>query len=128
MDVSKFKSRGIRIGMFTRASAALAIKPFDVRGPIAMTQAPVSLRDIPQTILAANGLDQKKSVNTASETRDVFSVSPTADREREFLFYVWEHKYWAEEVLPPITTLKINGRRKDPQSWSIPGSAVRPIE
>jgi len=128
VDVGKFKSRGIRIGMFTRASAALAIKPFDARGPVAMTQAPVSLRDIPQTILAANGLDQDTSVDTSSATRDVFSVNPNEDREREFLFYVWEHKYWAEEVLPPITTIKINGRRKDPQAWSIPASAVRSTE
>ena len=124
----KFMSRGIRPGMVTRASATLAIKPFDARGPIATTQAPVSLRDIPHTILAANGLDQDTSVSTSSETRDVFSVRPTENREREFLFYVWDHKYSAEEVLPPIITLKINGRRKDPQSWSIAETVVRSTE
>jgi hypothetical protein len=115
MKFSEFKSRGVRPGMVTRAHATLAIKPFKSRGPMTVTPAPVSLRDIPHTILAANGLEQEESASPG--TRDVFSVGETEEREREFLFYIWEHKYWSEELLPPITTLKINGKIQDPQSW-----------
>ena len=85
VDVDKFESHGIPTAMFTRASSTLAIKPFGARGLVVTTQAPVLLRDIPHTILAANGLEQEVSINASSETRDVFSVSPTEDREREFL-------------------------------------------
>ena len=56
-DIEAFESRGITKRMLTRASAALAIKPFGARGPLAVSQAPVSLRDIPATILAAHGLN-----------------------------------------------------------------------
>jgi hypothetical protein len=124
----KFKKRGIPVGVTTRASATLAIKPFNARGNVTQTEVPVSLRDIPETILAANGLGQKTSPSVAFEPRDVFSVSPTENREREYLHYVWEHKYWAEEVLPPITTYKINGRIKDPQSWPDLSSGDRSVE
>jgi hypothetical protein len=117
VDTRGFKDRGIKLTMVSRASASMAIKPFNSRGAIVMAHVPVSLRDIPQTILAANGLDLNTSAKNSSETRDVFSVSPTEQREREFLFYTWETKYWREEVLPPINTLKINGRIKDPNSW-----------
>jgi hypothetical protein len=124
----KFKKRGIPVGTIMRASAALANKPFNARGTVTQTEAPVSLRDIPETILAAKGLGQKTSTSVAFEARDVFSVSPTDNREREYLHYVWDHKYWAEEVLPPITTYKINGRIKDPQSWPDLGTGDRSVE
>jgi arylsulfatase A-like enzyme len=125
VKVDKLKKRGIRVGVTTRASATLAIKPFNARGAVTQTDAPVSLRDIPETILAANGLGQKTNTSVVFEPRDAFTVSATENREREYLHYVWEHKYWAEEVLPPITTYKINGRINDPQSWPDLESTVR---
>lgn len=128
MKVGKFKKRGIRVGIAARASATLAIKPFNAKGAVTLTEAPVSLRDIPQTILAANGLGESSNAGVTFQTRDVFSVSPTENREREYLHYVWKHKYWAEEVLPPITTYKINGRIKDPQSWPDLGSNESSVE
>jgi hypothetical protein len=127
-DFDGFLAQGIDMVMLSQASATLAIKPFNARGTIETTQAPVSLRDIPATILAANGLAQNVDSKDSFEAQNVFSVSPTAEREREFLYYKWAHEYWKEEVLPPITTLRINGRIKDPQSWPTFEPTVRPAD
>ena len=116
-DIEAFEDRGITKRMLTRSSATLAIKPFDSRGPMAVSEAPVSLRDIPATILAAHGLEPESEATDG--VRDVFSVGEEASREREFLHYKWEHKYWSASRLPPIITLKVNGDLKNPESWQI---------
>lgn len=115
MRFQEFKDRGFRPGVVLRAAAALAIKPFDARGPVLTNPALVSLRDIPHTILAANDLEP--SGDSSPGTRDAFSLGEDEIREREYQHYVWKHEYWAEEVLPPINTIKVKGPQQDPLSW-----------
>jgi len=114
-DIKAFEDRGITRRMLTRSSATLAIKPFGSRGPIVVSEAPVSLRDIPATILAAHGLEPESE--SIAGVRDVFSVSEEESREREFLYYKWEHKYWSASTLPPIITFAVNGHLKNPEAW-----------
>ena len=80
-----------------------------------VSEAPVSLRDIPATILAAHGLEPGSE--SIAGVRDVFSVSEQESREREFLYYKWEHKYWSASKLPPIVTFAVNGHLKNPEAW-----------
>ncbi len=115
MKVGKFGRRGIKPGVHARSRATLMVKPFGARGPLAMSRAQVSLRDIPHTILAANGLEPADAASPGS--RDVFDVDETEDREREYLYYVWEHEYWSRDTLPPITTFRVTGDSGDPESW-----------
>lgn len=126
LDIDEFARRGISERMVTRSIATLAIKPFDARGPVTMSDAPVSLRDIPQTILSAVGLGRQDDVSPGA--RDVFTVGESEDRQREFLHYVWDHDYWAKNRLPPVTTLKINGRIRDPRSWPDLGPLTQPAD
>ena len=39
-------------------------------------------------------------------------------RERVFYFYNWEHRYWGEEYMPPMTEWFISGHAYDPRSWN----------
>jgi len=114
-DIKAFEDSGITKRMLTRSSATLAIKPFGSRGPIVVSEAPVSLRDIPATILAAHGLEPES--DSIAGVRDVFSVSEEESREREFLYYKWEHRYWSASTLPPIITFAVNGHLKNPEAW-----------
>jgi Sulfatase len=116
LNYKPFLERGVDRSMLGRASATMAIKPFGATGPLKTSQAPVSLLDIPQTILAANGLSENNPDNAAG-ARDVFSVNPMEKREREYLYYKWDHTNWDSDTLPPITSIKINGAIKDPLSW-----------
>lgn len=126
VNANSFQNRGINMAMLSRASATLAIKPFSSRGAITETQAPVSLRDIPQTILAAHGLAQSTSTPEPAEVRDVFSVSPTENREREFLFFEVKQGNWREKLLPPMASIRITGKITDPLSWPILEPAIPP--
>ena len=114
-DLKAFEDLGITRRMLTRSSATLAIKPFGSRGRMVVSEAPVSLRDIPATILAAHGLEPGSE--SIAGVRDVFSVSEQESREREFLYYKWEHKYWSASKLPPIVTFAVNGHLKNPEAW-----------
>lgn len=116
MDLQAWHRRGINPQMGMRAAAALAVKPFDASGPVRISQAPVSLRDIPHTILAANGLRPGKQASKG--TRDILSVGESDDRTREFLFYQWRAGYRAKETLPPIKAMVVRGHRNDPKAWS----------
>ena len=126
VNIRAFNRLGFETNMVTRSFASLAIKPVKARGPVAFTSAPVSLRDIPHTILAAHNI--KPGPEASPGTRDVFSVSETENREREYLFYAWKHEYWMKDFLPPITLIRVNGPMKDPASWREVRPAVREAE
>jgi hypothetical protein len=114
-NLDEFEARGISWRVATKSQATLAVKPFDARGPVVMSRAQVSLRDVAATIFAAVGLDSDPRASPGA--RDVFSVGEEEIREREYLHYVWEHEYWAKEVLPPLTVFKVRGNSRDPGSW-----------
>ncbi|MCP4953319.1 MAG: hypothetical protein GY922_15870 [Proteobacteria bacterium] len=116
MDLQAWHRRDINPQMGMRAAAALAVKPFRASGPVRISQAPVSLRDIPHTILAANGLRPGKQASKG--TRDILSVGESDDRTREFLFYQWQAGDRAKETLPRIKAMAVRGHRNDPESWS----------
>ena len=117
-NLDEFEARGISWRVATKSQATLAVKPFDASGPVVMSGAQVSLRDVAATIFAAVGLDADPRASPGA--RDVFSVGEEEIREREYLHYVWEHDYWAEEVLPPITVFKVRGNSRNPESWHDP--------
>jgi hypothetical protein len=112
-----FSSTSIPFDVPGYASAALAIKPFGVRGTFQESLVPASLLDIPTTILAAEGIKELAITDTLYPPRDLFSLQQGEKRTREYLHYHWQHNYWHKDTLPPITSYTIKGLLKDPDSW-----------
>jgi hypothetical protein len=112
-----FSSTIIPLDVPGYASAALAIKPFEERGALKESLAPASLLDIPITILAAEGIKELAITDTLYPPRDLLSLPQNEKRTREYLHYSWQHKYWHEDTLPPITSYTIKGSLKKPESW-----------
>jgi len=124
-DVVAFSERGISSRILGFASATMLIKPFNRRGDMKISEAQVSLRDIPKTILAANDIAVEDDPHDAFPARDALNIAAEAEREREYLHYEWKRIYRGEPKLPPITLYAINGNIKDSLSWpyslNVPG-------
>ena len=99
----------------TTAMSTLVIKPFDSRGILATSSAPVSLLDIPNTVLSALGTD------LVPEGMDILSLEEDQPRVREYMHYVWAEGEWAAPKLPPLTVFEIRGDIRDPSAWTVIG-------
>lgn len=107
----RFEGRDIEPIHYARSRALLMIKPIASTGDLIRTSRPVSLQDIPQTILASNNL------SVIEDGVDVFSISEEQARTREYMYYDWVPGGWAMATLPTLKVYKINGPIDDPNSW-----------
>ena len=101
-----------RIPRVTKTLPLLLVKPFGASGPMRISEAPVSLIDIPLTIAAETG------VAGYFPGQDLQEAKEGEQRAREYFDYTWEHEYWWSDYLPPVTRYEVNGPVRDPQSWS----------
>lgn len=86
------------------------VKPFGAKGEMKVSDAPVSLSDIPKTIVSELGI---------SETypgRSVFEVRPSETRYRRFLNYLWD-QHPNKDYLPNMEEYIITGFSWLSQSW-----------
>lgn len=74
----------------------ILFKPFNSSNEMLISDAPVSLSDIPKTICTL--LDIDNSFSGAS----MLALEEQKTRERRFLYYTWEHEYWDKQYLPPM--------------------------
>jgi hypothetical protein len=115
-----------------RACPLLLVKPFALRqnshpAPLQISAAPVTLVDIPATILAELGVDEPGRVTETHyiESKEpsvgaylgqpLFSVSETDSRPRRYDSYPW--KQFKPLYLPPITEYVVDGDVRDDRSW-----------
>jgi hypothetical protein len=78
------------------------VKPFSSRGGIKVSEAPVSLADIPMTILEELGLNDK------APGVSMFKVDKSAERVQRYFSYSWEGD-WNSAYLPDMREYSIKG-------------------
>ncbi len=97
----------------------LLAKPFDSTGSLTISDSPVTLGDIPQTIASELGLDRE------FPGRSIFSVGEREERERKFFYYVWDDG-WDHSYLPDIEVFTVNGHSWLPGSWNPTDTILEP--
>jgi hypothetical protein len=91
------------------------VKKFNSKGQMTVSDAPVSLSDIPKTIFSELGL---KGDFTGES---IFNLEESGFRERRFLYYEWEHSYWFKDYLPPMEEFIVSGHVWSSESWRSTG-------
>jgi hypothetical protein len=98
----------------------ILVKPIGSTGPLQVRTAPVSLGDVPATILASLGI--RYNCNGIP----LFEVPNDAHRPRRYLFYRWTHSSWKNEYFPIIMDYEVNGFSWDISSWRTTGQQFLP--
>lgn len=86
-------------------------KNFNSTGPLKISDAPVSLGDIPKTVL------EELKIENNFPGCSIFSINETSSRERTFYNYIWQNDLWAEDYLPILREYKINGFSWNTSAW-----------
>jgi len=89
----------------------ILVKPFASTAGLKISDAPVSLSDIPKTIISELGLKDDLP------GRSMFTINESDIRERRFLAYNWEHEYWNKAYLPAMQEYIVTGFSWLNQSW-----------
>ncbi len=79
-----------------------------------ISDAPVTLGDIPKTIADETGIDADFPGLSIFEEM-------TGDRKRYFYFHTWEHQYWSRDYLPTLYEFEVNGLGREVSSWKYLG-------
>ncbi|MDD4651756.1 MAG: sulfatase-like hydrolase/transferase [Methanothrix sp.] len=90
----------------------MLVKPFNSTGQLKISDAPVSLGDIPKT--AAEELKIRNNFSGYS----IFSIHENDSRSRTHFNYIWKHEYWANDYLPSLREYKISGFSWNVSSWT----------
>lgn len=91
----------------------MLVKPFSSRGDLIISDAPVVLGDIPQTIASELQLPAEFSGTS------VITIGESEKRTRKFFHYIWSKEYhnWNQAYLPTMTEYSINGHSWSLNSW-----------
>lgn len=93
------------------ANPLLLIKNFAETGPLRYRKRLADLTDIPATICGALAeCDWEAGV-------DLFSTEATVPRQRTFMNYRWEHKFWELGYIPELEFYSVSGPVADWASW-----------
>lgn len=109
----------VKSSYYPRALATLLIKPFHATEPLRVSNAPVSLNDIPNTILASVHLPLLPYGENA------LALTETRKRNREFIYF---HEInWDENspIFSELTIYNINGDVRDVLSWQMKCSDIK---
>ncbi len=88
------------------------VKPFNANNDFRISDVPVSLMDIPQTIAETLGIESDFSGIS------VFKLRENDRRIRKFKHYEWAHSDWNREYLPDMIEYEVNGFSWLPSSWN----------
>lgn len=107
------ESQLVDVNVVATGIPLMLVKPFNSDGDLVISDAPVTLGDIPQTI--ASELQLSNEFPGVS----VLSLNESDERTRKFYHYVWSKEYWdwSKAYLPPMTEYTINGHSWRPNSW-----------
>ncbi len=89
----------------------ILVKRFNERGGLKTSDAPVSLADVPKTIA------QELGVGETFLGVSFFEVEESAQRERRFLSFFWQHAFWHGDYLPKMTEYIVSGHSWLSSSW-----------
>lgn len=94
------------------------IKPFGARGALQISDAPVSLADIPATLAAALELDH--DYREAGE--NILTLAEDQERLRRYIHY--QFSGWSRDYLPAMTEYELRGHSWLPQNWRATGRTM----
>ncbi len=89
----------------------MLVKSFNSTGPLKISDAPVTLGDIPKTIA------EELRIGNNFTGSSIFSVNEIDSRVRTHYSYFWANEYWADDYLPPLREYKISGFSWNATSW-----------
>jgi hypothetical protein len=98
----------------------ILVKPFNSRGPMKLSKAPVSLSDIPKTLFKA------MAPGIESPGAAMFDLHDSAIRTRRYLTYSWDPDDWRREYLTPMKEFEIEGVSWLRKSWQRTGRVFSP--
>ena len=96
------------------ASPLFLVKKFNGKGPMNISDAPVSLSDIPMTIFTELGIKGDHSGEY------IFNLKESDSRERNYWHYDWEtpgFDDWSKDYLPPIREYTVSGLVRSADNW-----------
>lgn len=93
------------------ATPLFLFKRVDAKGPLRISDAPVSLQDIPKTILTELNLK-----SDAFKGKSIPDIKEDEDRIRYFFNYSWDDS-WEKEYMPAMKKFEINGHSWDGNSY-----------
>jgi len=89
----------------------LLVKPPYSRGPLRASDVQASLTDIPATVSAVLGLNER------FDGKSLYEIAPEEDRERRFYYYKWKHENWQSDYFERLEEFIIRGSVFDKCSW-----------
>lgn len=98
----------------------ILVKPVGSKGDLAVVDSPVSLADIPKTVVSELRLDD------GFPGISMFTPDLPALRERRFLSYSWRHAFFDADYLSPMQEYEVSGHSWLDQSWRATGREFRP--
>jgi hypothetical protein len=102
-----------------RAFPLLLIKPIGAKGELKLSMAPVSMQDIPKTILSELGLS-----SSGLPGESAFSIPNDAERKRKY--YNFSFKPEGDGFLPPLIEFVVKDFCWLPSSWNKPNRILEP--
>lgn len=106
-------------GVIESATPLLLVKRRNSRGGLSISDAPVSIADIPRTVFTELGIAADCS------GASVFSIPEGAQRRRFFYHYNWTAGDWQSEHLPPLHEYRVDGHCWLSRSWQATGRVLR---
>ncbi len=122
---SRFRTGGSGRPVATRYSFGLPlvlVKPIAATGALKVSDAPVSLGDIPRTVTSALGM------KGASPGESMFDPGLPPHRPRRVLKYNAEHLHLTNRYFPPLTEYVVSGFSWFDESWQTTGRKFLPGE
>lgn len=119
LEFQKVDKRIVASGM-----PLMLIKPFHSEGDLRISDAPVTLGDIPQTVASElQLLDEFPG-------KSILSINESDERVRKYFHYRWTREYWdwSKAYLPPIAEYTINGHSWLADSWEPTNRIYKPGE
>jgi hypothetical protein len=98
------------------------VKPIAATGAMRVSDAPVSLGDIPRTVTSALGM------KSASPGESMFDPGLRPNRPRRVLKYNAEHLHLTSRYFPPLTEYVVSGFSWFDESWQTTGRSFHPVE
>jgi len=107
---------GVSSSLMGKASTLLFIKPPGVRGPLAFSNKPATIGDVPATIADVLGFKNR------FPGKALFRRESDAQRERDFFTYESSEKVQELQALPMLSRYRIQGDVFDERAWLLPGT------
>lgn len=89
----------------------ILVKSFSARGQLIVSDAPVTLADLPDTIF------HEIDATNEDKGNSMFHIKESSSRKRSYFSYDWAFDNWRDEYMPPLREYFISGHSWKIDSW-----------